>query len=146
MGNGSRRLISPGLMDMTAQGRESVGLGNCGACDAERLLDEAFHELDPQARELVLRRAPLGFKAFKIRQSVDDAGHNRLEQCLLPGKVSINRRLACRRHLRDLIDTRALIASCEEYLLSRIENSRLDVARQIFRRSADGCRLRSFQI
>src|SRR3954452_15561301 len=145
MGNGSRCLISPGLMDMTAQGRESVGLRNCGACDAERLLDEAFHELDPQTRELVLRRAPLGFKAFKIRQSIDDAGHNRLEQCLLPREVSINRRLASRRHLRDLIDTRALVASFEECFLSRIENSRLDVARQILGRSPE-TRLRSFGI
>ena len=111
MGNSSRCLIAPGLMDMAAQRRESVGFGNSGARDAERLLDESFDDLAAEARELVLHRAPLGLKALEIRQSVEDAGHNRLEERLLPGEVSIDRRLACRRRLRDLVEACALIAS-----------------------------------
>ena len=52
MRNSSRCLIAPGLMDMAAERRESVGFGDSGACYAERLLDESFHDLDAEAREL----------------------------------------------------------------------------------------------
>src|SRR5450631_490980 len=134
MRNSSRCLIAPGLVNMAAQGRESLGLGNCGARDSKRLLDESFDDLAAEARELVLHRASLGLKALEIRQSLEDAGDNRPEERLLPREVSIDRRFACRRHLRDLIEAGALIALLEEHPLSRIEDPRFDVARQVFAR------------
>src|SRR5450631_2112159 len=134
MRNSSRCLIAPGLVNMAAQGRESLGLGNCGARDSKRLLDESFDDLAAEARELVLHRASLGLKALEIRQSLEDAGDYRLEERLLPREVSIDRRFACRRHLRDLIEAGALIALLEEHPLSRIEDPRFDVARQVFGR------------
>ena len=133
----------PCFMDLAAQGRKSFGFGNCGARDADRVFDESFHDLDAQARELVLHRAPFGLKALEIRQSVDDTGHHRLEERLLPGEVSIDGRLARRRRLGDLVETGALITSLEEYPLGCIEDPRFHVARQVFGRSS---RTRPFQI
>jgi hypothetical protein len=132
MGHRSRGAVPPVFMDMAAQRRESVGFGYRGARDADRLLDESFHDLDAETRELVLHRTSPGLKAFEIRQSVEDAGHNRLEQPLLSLEVSIDGRLARRRRLGDLVEARALIASLEEHPLGRIENSCLHVARQVF--------------
>src|SRR5712664_4514762 len=134
MRNSSRCLIAPGLVNMAAQGRESLGFGNCGARDSKRLLDESFDDLAAEARELVLHRASLELKALEIRQSLEDAGDYRLEERLLSRKVSIDRRFARRRHLRDLIEAGALIALLEEHPLSRIEDPRFDVARQVFGR------------
>src|SRR5258708_35773597 len=103
MGNSSRCLIAPGLVNMAAQGRESLGFGNCGARDSKRVLDESFDDLAAEARELVLHRASLGLKALEIRQSLEDTGDNRLEEPLLPREVSKNCRLACPRPPPDLI-------------------------------------------
>ena len=80
--------------------------------------------------------ASLGLKALEISQSLEDAGDNCLEERLLPREVSIDRRLACRRHLRDLIEAGALIALLKEHPLSCIEDPRFDVARQVFGRSS----------
>ncbi len=143
VGHGSRGAVPPGFVDVAAQGRESVGLGYRGARDADCLLDESFHDLDAEARKLVLHRASLGLKAFEIRQSVDDAGHNRLEQRLLPGEVGIDGRLAHRRRLGDLVETGALITSLEEYPLGCIQDPRFHVARKVLGRSS---RTRPFQI
>src|SRR6478672_7260320 len=122
MRNSSRCLIAPGLVNVAAQCRESLGFGNCGARDSKRLLDE-FDDLAAEARELVLHRASLGLKALGIRQSLQDAGDYRLEERLLPREVSIDRRFACRRHLRDLIEAGALIALLEEHPLGCIEDT-----------------------
>ena len=143
VGHGSRCPVSPGFMNLAAQGRKSLGFGNRGARDADRVFDESFHDLDAQARELVLHRAPFGLKALEIRQSVDDTGHYRLEERLLPGEVSIDGRLARRRRLGDLVETGALITSLEEYPLGCIQDPRFHVARKVFGRSS---RTRPFQI
>jgi hypothetical protein len=97
----------------------------------------------PKTRELVLHRAPPGLETLEIRQSVDDAGHNGLEERLLPGEVGIDRRLARRRRIGDLVEARALISSLEEYPLGRIEDPRFHVARQVFGQSSE---TRPFQI
>ena len=110
---------------MAAQRGESVGFGNRGARYAECVLDESFHELGAETRELVLHRASPGLETLEVRQSGDDTGYDRLEECLLAVEVSINRRLARRRHLRDLIETGALITSLEKNLLGRIEDTAL---------------------
>src|SRR5258706_7039632 len=143
MGNGSGSPIPPGFVDVATERGESVCLGYRGACNADRLLDESFHDLDAETRELVLHRTSLGLKALEIRQSPDDAAHDRLEQCLLSREVGIDRRLACRRHLRDLVEARALITSLEEYPLGRIEDPRFHIARQVFGRDSE---TRPFQI
>src|SRR5215471_6637695 len=137
MGHRSRGAIPAVFMDKAAQRRESVCLGNRCAGDADRLVDESFHDLGAETRELVLHRASLWIEALEIRQSVEDAGHNRLEECLLPGEVSIDRRLTRRRRLGDLVEARALISSFEECPLSRVEDSRFHVARQVFGRSSE---------
>src|SRR5258706_5767072 len=95
VGHGSRGAVPPGFVDVATERGESVCLGYRGASDADRLLNESFHDLDAETRELVLHRTSLGLKAFEIRQSPDDAGHNRLEQRLLSLEVGINGRLAC---------------------------------------------------
>src|SRR5215471_429422 len=103
MGHRSRGAIPAVFMDKAAQRRESVCPGNRCAGDADRLVDESFHDLVAETRELVLHRASLWIEAFEIRQSGEDAGHDLPEECRLPGKVTIDRRLARRRRLGDLV-------------------------------------------
>ncbi len=126
----------PCLVDVAAQRRESVGFGNRHAGDADRFLDKSFHDLAAEARELVLHCAAPRHKTFEIRQTRDDAGHNRFEQCFLSLEMGIDRRLARRRHLSNLVETCALIASLEEDALGRIEDSRFHVTGQALGRSS----------
>jgi hypothetical protein len=143
MGNGSGSPIPPGFVDMATERGESVCLGYRGARDADCLLDESLYDLDTETSELVLRRTSLGLKSFEIRQSVDNAAYDRLEQCLLSLEVGIDGRFARRRRLGDLVEARALITSLEEHPLGRIEDSRFHIARQVFGRSSE---TRPFQI
>src|ERR1700738_1039806 len=126
MRDGSRSPISACLMDAADQGQEALG------------------ELGADTCELVRHRASTGLVVLEVRQSGDDAGYDRLEECLLAVEVSINRRLARRRHLRDLIDTGALVTSLEKNLLGRIENTAFDVASVLGRPAQAG--LRSFRV
>ena len=135
MGHRGRGAIAPVFVDVAAQRRESVGFGNRYAGDADRFLDEPFHDLVAETRELVLHRASPRLKSFEIRQTRDDAGHDCLEQRFLSLEVGIDRRLARRRHLGNLVETRALIAALEEDPLGRVEDSRFHVAGLILRRS-----------
>ena len=143
VGHGGCGAIPPSFVDVATERGESLCLGYRGARDADCLLDESFNDLDAEARELVLRRASLGLKAFEISQSVEHAAHDRLEQRLLSPEVGIDRGLARRRHLRDLVEARTLITSLEEHPLRRIEDPRLHIARQVLGRSSE---TRPFQI
>src|SRR3984893_5612682 len=94
MRDGSRSPISACLMDVAAQGRGSVGFGNRGGRCAHGVLKESLYELGADTCELVRHRASTGLVVLEVRQSGDDAGYDRLEECLLAVEVSINRRLA----------------------------------------------------
>src|SRR3984893_4759862 len=144
MRDGSRSPISACLMDVAAQGVESVACGNRGARYVHGVLKKSLYELGADTCELVRHRASTGLVVLEVRQSGDDAGYERLEECLLAVEVSINRRLARRRHLRDLIDTGALVASLEKNLLRRVEDTAFGVASVPGRPAQAG--LRSFRI
>src|SRR5260370_29274199 len=146
MRNRSCGPISACLMDMAAQRRESVCFGNRGARYADRVLKKSFHELGADTCELVRHCASPGLVAIEVRQSGDDTDDDRFEECLLAVEVSINRRLARRRHLRDLIYTGALVTSLEKNLLGRVENTAFDVASVLGRPAQAGLRSLRFSV
>ena len=80
---------------------------------------------------------PSGCVAVETGQSIDDASHDSSEKRFLPGKVRVNRRLAGRSQLCNLVHTCALVAFLKKDALSRIEDSPFDVACKVFRRPAE---------
>lgn len=126
-----------GVMNVPAEPGQSIRFRDRGAGYAQRVRDESFHELDAEACKFVLHRTTLGFVVLEISQSVHDVTHHRSKERLLPRKMSVDRRLACRSHLRNLVDAGALISSFEEDLLSGAENPCFDIAGQILGRSAE---------
>src|ERR1700687_1199241 len=123
-------------MDVAAQIGKSLGFSNGDANDARQVLDASRNDRATQTRQFVLDCTAIGYVAFKIRQSVYDASHNRREERLLTEKVGVNRRLARGSHLGNLIDARALKALFQKKLFGRVKDSPFHVAGKALRGSA----------
>jgi hypothetical protein len=129
--------IPCGIMNLPAEPGQSIRFRNCGAGYAQSVFDESFHDLGAEVCELLLHRTSLRFVVIEIGQFLHDVGNHGGKECLLPGKMGVDRRLACRRYLRDLVDAGALISSFEEDFLSSVQNPRSDIAGQIPGRPAE---------
>src|SRR5271169_5224759 len=123
-------------MDVAAQMGKSLRFSNGDASDARQVLDASLNDRATQTRQFVVDCTALGYIAFKIRQAIDDASHNRREERLLVGKVGINRRLARGSHHGNLIDARTPEALFQKKLFGCIKDSPFHVAGKVLRRSA----------